>query len=234
MVAIGVQGAQGVLPGFTVRTVTTSFLRPGRIGPATLRVDTMRAGRSVATVVTDLVQDGRSLLTSRHTLLADKPGVEWGDPVPPDLPPPAACVGIGAVGHVAHFERVDALFDPEGLPFTGDRARVSGWVRPWEGRPVDTAWLAMITDWFPPPAFALVEPPTGGVSIGLTSHLHRPDVVLADDEWLAGIFEIRESSGGLAVEHGRITTADGTLVAESLQTRLTTVNAEPSQNGATR
>ena len=38
---------------------------------------------------------------------------------------------------------------------------------------------------------------------------------------LAGRFEIDDSAGSLAVEHGRIMLRDGTVVAESMQTRLT-------------
>lgn len=59
------------------------------------------------------------------------------------------------------------------------------------------------------------------MSIDLFTHIHRPDVVLGEDEWLAGEFEIEESAAGLAVEHGRIVRADGTVVVESVQTRLT-------------
>jgi acyl-CoA thioesterase len=222
MVAIAVRAAERVVPGRTVRTVVTTFLRTGQLGPATLTVRPVRAGRTIATVVTDLAQDGETLITSRHTLLADRLGVEWTQPLRPDLPPPAACVDFDPAGHVSHFGRVDSRFDPARLPFSGQQARVAGWVRPLEPRPVDAPWLAMATDWFPPPAFALLEPPTGGISVDLTTHLHRPGIVLSKDEWLAGAFEIRDSTGGLAVEHGRITTMDGTLVAESFQTRLTT------------
>ena len=87
--------------------------------------------------------------------------------------------------------------------------------------PIDAAWLVMATDCFPPPAFARVEPPTGGMSIDLTVHVHRSGLDLGDDGWLAGSFEIHDSTGGLAVERGRITQLDGTVVAESFQTRLT-------------
>ncbi len=76
-------------------------------------------------------------------------------------------------------------------------------MRPLEARAVDAAWLAMATDWFPPPAFVRLAPPTGGVSIDLTTHIHRRGLMLAADEWLAGAFEIEDSTGGLAVEHGR-------------------------------
>ena len=79
----------------------------------------------------------------------------------------------------------------------------------------------MAVDCFPPPAFARTEPPTGAMSIDLTVHIHRSGLSLGEGAWLAGSFEIDESTGGLAVEHGRTTRLDGTVVAESFQTRLT-------------
>ena len=106
------------------------------------------------------------------------------------------------------------------LDSEGDRVRVRGHIRPLEPRPLDAAWLTMASDWFPPPAFARLAPPTGGVSIDLTTHIHRPNLELRDGEWLAGEFEIDNSSAGLAVERGRIVLADGTPVVESMQTRL--------------
>jgi hypothetical protein len=98
---------------------------------------------------------------------------------------------------------------------------IGGYLRPLEARPVDAAWLVMAADCFPPPAFARIEPPTGGMSIDLTVHVHRSGFDLADGAWLAGCFEIHDSTGGLAVERGRITHMDGTVVAESFPTRLT-------------
>ena len=222
--AIAVRGAEAVAPDRTVRTLTTSFLRTAQVGPATLSVREVRKGRSITTIVADLAQDGRLLITSRLTLLTDRSGVEWSAPVSLDLPPREECVEMEG-GRVSHFERVDGLLDPESLPFSGgDRAMVRGYLRPLEGRPVDSSWLAMATDWFPPPAFVRLEPPAGGVSIDLTTHIHKPHMVLGDHEWLIGAFEIQTSGGGLAVEHGRIATHDGTLVAESFQTRLTTTD----------
>jgi acyl-CoA thioesterase len=222
MCAIAVRGAEASAPDRRVRTLTTTFLRTGQVGPATLSVREVRAGRTMTTVVADLVQDGRHLITSRLTLLTDQTGVEWTTPVATELPPIEECVEMDG-GRVVHFARVDGLLDPSSLPFSdGPRAMVRGYVRPLEGRAVDSSWLAMATDWFPPPAFVRLEPPTGGVSIDLTTHVHRPHVVLGDDEWLTGAFEITTSGGGLAVEHGHLATRDGVLVAESFQTRLTT------------
>ncbi len=220
--AIAVRGAEAQAFDRSVRTLTTSFLRTGQVGPATLSVREIRRGRSISTVVADLTQDGELVTTSRLTLLPERSGVEWSSPARDDLPPPERCVPVDPPPGVAHFGRVDALLDPASLPFSGgDRAVVRGYLRPLEDRRVDATWLAMATDWFPPPSFVRLAPPTGGVSVDLTTHIHRSGIVLGTDEWLVGSFEVDDSSGGLAVEHGRIALGDGTLVAESFQTRLT-------------
>lgn len=225
MSALTVKGAEALAGADrTVRTVTTSFLRPGRPGPATVRAEVVRSGRSLTTATADLVQNGRTLLTSRVTLLAERDGVEWNTPVPVDVVPFDECIRIepGIDVEVAHFAMADGRIDPRRVPFTdGAEARISGYIRPLEPRTIDPAWLTMASDWFPPPAFIRVMPPTGGVSIDLTTHVHRPDLQLGDDEWLVAEFALTNSTGGLAVEHGRITLADGTVVAESFQTRLT-------------
>ena len=221
MCSLAVRGAEALTPDSVVRTITTSFLRSGEVGSATLTVRELRRGRSVSTMVTELHQGDRLLITSRLTLLTPREGVEWSSPVRLELPARDQCVRMEP-GRVSHFQRVDGLLDPASLPFSGrQRAVVRGYLRPLEGRRVDSAWLAMATDWFPPPAFVRLEPPTGGVSVDLTTHVHRSGLTLGDDEWLQGSFEVDNSTRGLAVEHGVIAAQDGTLIAESFQTRLT-------------
>jgi acyl-CoA thioesterase len=221
MCAVAVRGAESLAPGRLVRTMSTSFLRSGRVGSAVLSVREVRRGRSITTMVAELVQDDRILVASRLTLMTARSGLEWSERRPLDLPPPADCVSFTPPAHVVHFGRFELRFDPDRMPSEGQRAQLSGYVRPLEARPIDAAWLVMAADCFPPPAFARAEPPTGGVSIDLTIHIHRSGFVLGDDEWLTGSFEIDDSTGGIAVERGRITLMDGTVVAESFQTRLT-------------
>lgn len=222
LLAIAVRGAEAVATGRDVRTATTSFLRVGTIGPARLEVREVRRSRSLSTVVADLLQDDQLVTTSRMTLAEDRSGVEWSSPAPLPVPPIEECVPVDTAGTVEHLLRVDARLDPASLPFTdGPRAVIRGHIRPFDTRRVDAAWLAMAADWFPPPAFVRIAPPTGGISIDLTTHLHQPLVDLGEDEWLAGEFEIVTSTGGFAVEHGRIARRDGTLVSESFQTRWT-------------
>ncbi len=203
-----------------VRTITTSFLRTGQPGPATVVVRPIRAGRSITTATADVVQEDKILVTSRLTLVTDRDGVEWNTAAPIDVLPLEECVRVNS--EVGHFDRADGRLDPRSLPFSdGPQAKVSGYIRPLEPRVIDAAWLAMASDWFPPPAFVRLAPPTGGVSIDLTTHVHRPGLMLGSDEWLVAEFSIANSTGGLAAEHGRITRGDGTVVAESFQTRLT-------------
>lgn len=219
--AIAAVGASTLVPGRSVRTSSTSFLRTGKVGAASLSVRELRRGRTISTVVAELVQDDRILTTTRMTLVEPRSGAEWSEPMTVDLPPATDCERFTPPDGLANFGRFELRFDPARLPFDADRARVCGYVRPIEARPIDAAWLAMAVDCFPPPAFARLAPPAGGMSVDLTTHIHRDGTVLDDDEWLIGEFEIRDSSGGLAVEHGRIGRMDGTVLAESFQTRFT-------------
>lgn len=222
--AVSVQAATAAVPGRPVRTLSTSFVRSGRPGAANVRVQELRRGRTTSTVTAELWQQGELLTATRLTLVdADAQGVTWGTPAPVELPAPEDCQPVTPPNRVAHFEQVEGRLDPATIPLTGgEYARIAGWFRPMQRRPIDAAWLAMASDWFPPPAFVRIAPPTGGISVDLTTHIHRPIPDLGDG-WLAGTFEITESAGGLAVEHGRITTAEGLVVAESFHTRLTAV-----------
>jgi acyl-CoA thioesterase len=223
--ALATRAAQAIVPDRAVRTLTTSFLRIGRVGPASVTANELRRGRSVSTVTADIVQDGHVVTTTRLTLLTERSGVVWTAAPPLELPPVEQCIPVEPPTDIAHFHRVDGRLDPSSLPFSdGARAIVRGYLRPLETRVVDAAWLAMATDWFPPPAFVRVAPPTGGVSVDLTTHLHRPHLVLDEDEWLTGSFEVATSTGGLALEHGRIADRLGRLVAESFHTRLTALD----------
>lgn len=223
MSAIAVRGAELIAQGRPVRTLSTSFLRVGKVGPARLAVRELRRGRTLSTVVADLTQDEKLLTTTRLTSLDYREGLSWGHGSFEELPPLQECPRFHGSHGAVHFIQIDVRLDPRcQLDGSGDRALLRGYLRPLEARPIDSAWLALATDCFPPPSFVRVPPPTGVMSNDLTTHIHRPRIELGNDDYLTGSFEIVDSSGGLAVEHGRICLRDGTIVAESFQTRLTT------------
>jgi acyl-CoA thioesterase len=222
LTAIAVRAAQAELTDREVRTVTTSFLRAGKVGPAAVTVTPVRAGRLVAVVEVSIVQEHGEILRSRITATAPTEGSAWDVPTPIDLPPIEQCAPTAPPPDIRHFDHCEAFLDPADLPFSHqEHARLAGYVRPRETRPLDAAFLAMLLDWFPPSPFVRTDPPTGGVSVDYTVHLHRTLPALGDDEWLRGRFEVRHSIGGLALEQGIVATADGTVVAESFHTRLT-------------
>ena len=96
MCALAVRAAESLAPGRAMRTMSTSFLRTGRVGPATLSVREVRQGRTITTMVAELVQDDQILIVSRLTLMTARSGVEWSEPRPLELPPPADCVPFDA------------------------------------------------------------------------------------------------------------------------------------------
>ena len=221
MCALAVRAAESLAPTASVRTMTTSFLRTGRVGPATLSVREVRRGRSMSTMVAELVQDDQLLHVTRLTLMTDRRGSSGANRGRSTCRRRRTACRSRRRRTSSSFGRFELRFDPHRMPFTRATGGLAGYVRPLEARPVDAAWLAMATDWFPPPGVRPDRAPD-------RRHEHRPDhprppqrVQPADDGWLTGSFEIDDSAGGLAVEHGRITLRDGTVVAESFQTRLT-------------
>ncbi len=229
LVAVAVRGIEALIPDRRVRTVATSFSRPTRPGPAQLRVEEIHSSRSITSAVATLIQDDQLAITTRATLVAPRTGVEWSTRRAILDIPVEQCVPIEPPEPVAAFEQLDGLLDPSSLPFTdGPRAVIRGYVRPKEPRPVDASWLAVVSDFFPPPAFVRVAPPTGGISVDLVTHIHH--TLPATEDWLAASFHIDDSADGLAVEHGTIATRDGLVLAESFHTRWTAERPAPGRS----
>jgi hypothetical protein len=206
-----------------VRTVSTSFLRPVTIGEGELTISALRSGRNLSTYEVALHQNGRQATTTRITAAAPAVGVEWDHAKPLPVPSPPDCLVVPGPPGIRHLDHGEGRLDPAFLPLTrGEEAVLQGHIRPVEPRPIDDAWLVMVLDYFPPAAWTKVDPPTGGVSVDYTVHLHRTlPHALAPDEWLAVSFRADISADGLSLEHGAIAAPDGRLLAESFHTRWT-------------
>lgn len=224
MASLAVRAAESVVPDRSVRTVATSFLRPGAIGPAQVDVDVLRRGRSFTTLEVGLRQNGQLVCTTRVTALGARVGPEWS-PTTLDRPAPLDdCVQFTPPPGIRHFEQAELRLDPSTIPDgTADIARIAGHVRPLEHRPIDAAWLVMIGDWFPPSPFRRLLPPQGGVSVDYTVHLHRLpiDGQAHGDCWLQGVFVTADSAGAIALERGVLSDGDGVTIAETFHTRFT-------------
>jgi hypothetical protein len=227
LASLAIKAAETVVGDRPIRTVTTSFLRPAYAGPAEVSVEVVRHGRSITNLTVTLSQSSKAIVVSQVTAADDVESTVWETFPALDLPAIEQCVPIAPPPGVGHFDHGVAVLDPADLPFShGPRARVAGYMRPIEPRPIDAPWLGMALDWFPPASFTRIDPPAGGISISYTIHLHRTLPWLADDEWLGGIFRADISAGGIALEKGMITDPSGRILAESFHTRWT---AGPSQ-----
>ena len=222
LVAIAIAAAGKVVGDRPIRTVTTSFLRPAFPKPATVGVDVVRAGRSITNLAVTLTQADKVVLISQITAVESGESTAWDTAAKLDLVPFEQCVPIEPPVGIGHFAHGIARLDPANLPFShGTRARVAGYMRPVEPRPIDASWLGMALDWFPPASFTRIDPPAGGISISYTIHVHRTLDGLGDDEWLGGVFAADISAGGIALEKGLITDPAGRILAESFHTRWT-------------
>jgi acyl-CoA thioesterase len=222
LTALAVRAVEAVLDDRAIRTVAMSFLRPTNPGPATLDVVEARSSRSFGTYEVTVSQGDRIGAVARITAASPVEAASWDNSEPVDLLPPELSIPLEPPEGIRHFGHAEALLDPTHLPFTHAAvARVGGHVRPLERREIDAPWLAMILDWFPPSPFTKVDPPTGGVSIDYTVHLHRTLPRLRDGQWLGARFRADVSAGGIALEHGAIVDPEGRLLAESFHTRWT-------------
>ncbi len=143
--------------------VTSHFLAPPRLGPATVEREVLRVGRSVSTVHARLVQGDRTCLDVVVT--AGRLG-EPGEPVyavgaPPVLPPVERCLRNTAPDGEPRngiTEQLDLRLDPAAagwLSAPPGVAEVRGWVRYASGREADPSALLCLADALPPVTFAL-------------------------------------------------------------------------------
>jgi len=248
LLAIAAQALGQATPGHPdPLSITAHYLRPGLAGQA-CRIDTqvLRSGRTLSTVRATLTQAGRPCLEvlaamgdlghPGHPEQLSQSG-QSGEahtaaaPVltlpPPDLPPPAHCIGRSASAQgvtLSILDRLEVRLHPdEAVPGAAGRARVSGWIRFADGRPPDGLACLLMVDAFPPAVFGLLGLIGWVPTIELTVHLRRRPA----PGWLRGQFWTHDLRDGRVVEDGALWDADGQLVAQSRQLAL--VRQDPRQ-----
>ena len=211
-------------PVRTMRAGTFGFLRGLRPEPATIEVTEVRTGRALATYDVAVNQGGPPSLVGSVPLLApvgrdrvQRPRTAGADPT--GRRRPAGRPG----GRVGHFRHLDTWVDPETTLFAGaPEARWKGWTRPDGDDVIDTAWLTLLGDYFPPAVTVRNTGPTRAVSIEYSIQIHTSAdrIELGADEYLACEMHATHAAEGFAVEDGSIWAPDGTLLATTRQTRL--------------
>jgi acyl-CoA thioesterase len=212
--------------GQALRNVTTRFVRSPQAGPAEVRIEVERQGRSVSFASGRLVQDDRTVLLVAATFAAPTTsGLRWEEHRRPRRsgPPPAGLPRFSGTGRVDHFHQVDVRLDPDVVPFSGQgSAWIGAWMRPLDGEPVDVPWLVAAGDVLPPASFSRTSGPTRAASIDYTIYFASADpaarVPVGADLYVETHATL--AADGMLVEDGVLWAPDGSVLAVSRQTRL--------------
>jgi acyl-CoA thioesterase len=139
--------------------VSGHFLRPPSGGPAEVRVEVVKAGRTASTVRATLWQDEKACLDTLVTAgeLAGGP-VDYAAADMPRMPSPEECRSrADAPFHVELLDHVDVLLDPATAPFPEQNGvpMIQGWMRFRDGADADELALTLAVDAMPPTVFHL-------------------------------------------------------------------------------
>ncbi len=199
-----------------------TYLRPPSFGPALIRTEVLRLGRTAAQVRAVLVQDEHDLADA-VMVLADLPDVEARyDAVPPlQAASPEQCVRLPSTlpggTHVGIMDILELRLDPATVPFarapTPDSvAELKGWARFADGREPDALSLLFSPDACPPATFSIGS--TGWVpTLQMSTYVRaRPA-----PGWLGLRMTANVVAGGMVDEVCVVWDSRGRVVAEGIQ-----------------
>jgi acyl-CoA thioesterase len=225
LMSVALASAAKASPQPDAVTMSAHFVRSGRVGPATVPTRLVKAGRSLATVEADIVQDDKVVVATLMTFgnLSSASNVTFQSATMPDIPTRDLCV---RADHASSpllpkmAENLELLLTPESTAWTRgtslDDATMMGWVRFADHRPIDEVSLPMFADALPPPVFSVGTFAPWTPTIELTLHTRR----IPDTEWLRVAFRTDLIGGTFFESSGTLWGDDGRLVAMSRQLQL--------------
>ncbi|MEY9965119.1 acyl-CoA thioesterase [Streptacidiphilus sp. MAP12-16] len=209
-------------------SLSAYYLSAGRPGPAEIRTEAVRRGRTVSTGAATLLQSGEDgRLVERLRVLASYGDLDAAKgevrttATPPVMPPPEECISTehappDFLANAALLERLDLRLDPAcvgwALGEPSGEGRIQGWLRLADGREPDPLMLLLAVDALPPVTFDLGLygwTPT----LELTAHVRARPV----PGWLRVTHATRNLAGGFLEEDAEVWDASGRLVAQSRQ-----------------
>ncbi|MFF4527739.1 thioesterase family protein [Streptomyces sp. NPDC001407] len=211
-------------------SVTAHYLSASRPGPAVVRTELIRTGRTLSTGQASLVQkagDGTEVERIRVLATYGDLGTLTDDirttAKPPAMPPYEHCLGKedGPVAGLAPeiSGRLDIRLDPATAGWAAGTPSGRGEMRAWfgleDGRPADALSLLLAVDALPPTAFEMGL--NGWVpTVELTAHIRRRPALGP----LRVSITTRNLAGGFLEEDAEVWDSEDRLVAQSRQLAL--------------
>jgi len=212
--------------------VTGHYLAAAGAGPATVRAEAVKPGRTYATATGQLWQDDRERVrvvgAYGDLAVRARDGASPILPPPPALPEAERCddlfdvltTSVGERSLTRSLRNFEIRVDPDGgwgAASTPSDPRLRGWVRFRDDDTVTTTMLVALADGFPPSILGHTE--IGWLpTVELTVHVFGAPPV--DEPWLRVELHTRSIVGGLLDEDGELWAADGRLVARFRQLAL--------------
>jgi acyl-CoA thioesterase len=213
---------EGIDPASTLRAATFGYVSGNSVGELMIDVELVRRGRAMVTTHARTAQGEKTTTVARFHHSTPWDGPDYSD-APPMPPRPRRTVRLEIAGAAAHLNNVETYLHPETTLFAGaQRAEWIAWARPLDGSTIDSVWLTMFGDYFPPAVFVRATTPQRALTVEYSIQIHSADGswALADDQLLAARMHTFHSHDGFAVEDGWIYLPDGSLLATVRQTRL--------------
>lgn len=219
--AILCRAALDALGAPDVVNVSGYFLAASAPGPAELRVEVVKRGRSTSLAQVSLVQGERERVRALVLGgdLASLDGPELHRTAAPALPPPEACVRLSRRSALVPvvMNEVELCLDPETSAFTrgesGKAPEYRAWLRFADGRPTDVLSLPFFADVLPPTTFNAIGVAGWVPTLELTVQVRRRPA----PGWLRLRMETRHISAGHFEEDGELWDDGDHLVAISRQ-----------------
>jgi acyl-CoA thioesterase len=207
------------------RSLTVHYVSPAVEGPVRIAARVERAGRSLSTVSARVEQDGKLIALALAAFAKPRPSPEFHDLRMPEAPPPESLGPMTLPSETT----VPLREQLETRPVFGERERgtsahamVGGWLRPKEPRRLDSPFLAMLCDAWPPAVAwhrALAKHPVRGMpTVDLTVHFRAPiPEDMRPEDWVLAVFRSRTLQSGFVEEDGELWSRQGVLLAQSRQ-----------------
>lgn len=213
---------EGISAEASMRAATLGYVSGNVVGDIDIEVEIIRQGRALSTTHVRTSQNGKTTTVARFYHSPPWDGMEYSD-VPAMPQRPSETINLYREGTKSHLNNVEThLHSSTAILAGADRAEWMAWSRPLHGGSLDSAWLLMFGDYFPPAVFAKATTPQRAVTIEYSIQVHSAagNWVLGDDEYLTSRMHAFHSHDGFAVEDGWIYLPDGQLLATTRQTRL--------------